>query len=122
MRRAFTLVELIAVIVVLAILAGVAVPRYFDYAQRARVSMVVANLAAVGSALRMYTYAYNAYPPNWGTAGCPPGFERLLDPSMFTQATPVGGAYDFENWDATHPRCASPAQARTPRRHPTLPP
>jgi len=35
-RRGFTLIELIAVIVVLAILAGVALPKYFDYAARAK--------------------------------------------------------------------------------------
>ena len=35
-RSAFTLIELIAVIVVLAILSGVALPRYFDYADKAK--------------------------------------------------------------------------------------
>jgi len=33
--RGFTLVELVAVIVVLAVLAGVAIPKYFDYSNRA---------------------------------------------------------------------------------------
>lgn len=37
-RHAFTLIELIAVIVVLAVLAGVALPRYFDYSSQARES------------------------------------------------------------------------------------
>jgi prepilin-type N-terminal cleavage/methylation domain-containing protein len=41
---AFTLVELIAVIVVLAILAGVAIPRYFDYASRAREASSIATM------------------------------------------------------------------------------
>src|SRR5438309_11719422 len=36
--RAFTLIELIAVIVVLAILSGVAIPKYFDYAAKAKES------------------------------------------------------------------------------------
>lgn len=50
-RKAFTLVELIAVIVVLAILAGVAVPRYFDYTDRARTSTVQGIVGNVRSAL-----------------------------------------------------------------------
>ncbi|MCX5691737.1 MAG: prepilin-type N-terminal cleavage/methylation domain-containing protein [Planctomycetota bacterium] len=32
--RGFTLVELVAVIVILAVLAGVAIPKYFDYSNR----------------------------------------------------------------------------------------
>lgn len=46
-RRAFTLIELIAVIVVLAILAGVALPRYFNYAAQARESATKGTLGGV---------------------------------------------------------------------------
>lgn len=53
-RRAFTLVELIAVIVVLAILAGVAIPKYFDYTDRARTSSVLGTVGNVRSALASY--------------------------------------------------------------------
>jgi prepilin-type N-terminal cleavage/methylation domain-containing protein len=52
--RAFTLIELIAVIVVLAILAGVAVPRYFDYTARARTSSIQATLGNVRSAIQNF--------------------------------------------------------------------
>ncbi|MHC4948055.1 MAG: type II secretion system protein [Planctomycetota bacterium] len=69
-RKAFTLIELIAVIVVLAILAGVALPKYFDYSSQARESACkgtlggvragVANFyanAAIGGNARYPTYA-----------------------------------------------------------------
>ena len=46
-RSAFTLIELIAVVVVLAILAGVALPRYFDYAADAKVASCKGTLGGV---------------------------------------------------------------------------
>ena len=58
-RRAFTLVELIAVIVVLAILSAVAVPKYFDYSAKAKESAARGMLGGVRSAIANF-YANQA--------------------------------------------------------------
>ncbi len=49
--RAFTLIELIAVLVVLAVLSGVALPKYFDYSARAKSSALQGALGGVRSSL-----------------------------------------------------------------------
>lgn len=75
--RAFTLIELIVVIVVLAILSGVAIPRYFDYAARARESACKGTLGAVRAAIanfyanQLVTVGTGTYPTltNVQTAG-----------------------------------------------------
>ena len=57
--RAFTLIELIVVIVVLAILSGVAIPKYFDYASNAKQSATKGILGGVRSAVANF-YANSA--------------------------------------------------------------
>ncbi len=57
--RAFTLIELIAVIVVLAILSGVAIPKYFDYTANAKISSTKGTLGGVRSAIANF-YANSA--------------------------------------------------------------
>lgn len=46
-RSGFTLIELIAVLVVLAILSGVALPKYLDYSARARSSALQGALGGI---------------------------------------------------------------------------
>lgn len=54
LRRGFTLNELIAVIVVLAILAGVAIPRYIDYSARARTARMAEQFKVLLRAVAAY--------------------------------------------------------------------
>ncbi len=52
-RRGFTLVELIAVIVVLAVMAGIAIPKYIDSSVKAKEAADVAAIAGITSAMQM---------------------------------------------------------------------
>lgn len=52
--RGFTLIELIAVLVVLAILSGVALPKYFDYTARARSSALQGALGGLRTGIASY--------------------------------------------------------------------
>ncbi len=59
-RSAFSLIELIAVMVVLAILAGVAAPRFFNYSDQAKSSSLQGTLGGVRSGIASF-YANSAF-------------------------------------------------------------
>lgn len=63
----FTLVELIAVIVVLAVLAGVVIPRYFDYSNRAYTSLAMDVEVKLKAARMWYIGKYGKLPPSMGS-------------------------------------------------------
>lgn len=97
-QSAFTLVELIAVIVVLAILAGVAIPKYFDYSTRARASALSGSLKVMQQAIHAYNRDSRGWPADVNPRICPPEIVNYMEPGVWTALTPVGTTYDYENW------------------------
>ncbi len=63
MRRAFTLLELLVVIVIITVLAGLAIPAYQRVLQGGRATACVANLRQIGTALNVYLGEHNQTMP-----------------------------------------------------------
>lgn len=61
-KKGFTLVELVVVIAILGILAGIAVPRFMDATATARGAKVIADLRTIDSAATMYYAKEGSYP------------------------------------------------------------
>lgn len=61
--RAFTLIELLIVVAIIAVLAAIAVPNFLEAQTRSKVSRVRSDLRTIATALEAYATDYNAYPP-----------------------------------------------------------
>lgn len=60
--RGFTLIEILVVIVILGILAGLIVPRIMDRPDQARIVAAKADIAAIMNALKLYKLDNGVYP------------------------------------------------------------
>jgi general secretion pathway protein G len=61
-RRGFTLIELLLVLVILAVLAGVALPVYFGQAKEAKVKATKASLSNIKSQLANFEIEFDRFP------------------------------------------------------------
>jgi prepilin-type N-terminal cleavage/methylation domain-containing protein len=87
----FTLVELIAVIIVLAVLAAVAVPRYFDYRDRALASAMVRTCRVFQSGVLAYQRDNGSFPASFSanTLATSP-MRNYLDATFIANANIAG--------------------------------
>lgn len=67
-HRAFTLIELLIVVAIIAILAAIAVPNFLEAQVRSKVSRVKTDLRHLANMVEMYTMDWNA-PPFDGVPG-----------------------------------------------------
>jgi general secretion pathway protein G len=88
-RHAFTLIELLIVVAIIAILAAIAVPNFLEAQTRAKVSRAKNDLRTLATALEAYNVDNNAYPP--GPPALPSRFRRqkpLTTPIAYITSVP----------------------------------
>jgi prepilin-type N-terminal cleavage/methylation domain-containing protein len=68
LRRAFTLIELLIVVAIIAILAALAVPNFLEAQVRSKVARAKTDLRTLATALEAYGVEWNAYPPAMANA------------------------------------------------------
>jgi prepilin-type N-terminal cleavage/methylation domain-containing protein len=64
-KTAFTLIELLIVVAIIAILAAIAVPNFLEAQVRSKVSRTRADMRTVATALEAYRTDANGYPPDY---------------------------------------------------------
>ncbi len=63
-RSGFTMIEILLVVVIIGILAGIAIPRMGGKTEKAKIAQAKANITALGMAVQEYEMINGNYPPN----------------------------------------------------------
>lgn len=79
LRGGFTLIELLVVIGIIAVLAAIIIPVYGKALEKSRQTTCLANLHAIGVAMKMYYMDYKAYPPAYNFETGTGGISALYD-------------------------------------------
>lgn len=99
MRRqaAFTLVEIMIVVAVIALLAAIAVPSLLRARERTRRTKFVAALRVARDACDIYATEHNGYPADVNRGILPPELQSYFDGKFdWAAPTPIGGRWDWD--------------------------
>ncbi|MBI1783913.1 prepilin-type N-terminal cleavage/methylation domain-containing protein [Candidatus Sumerlaeota bacterium] len=104
-RTAFTFVELMIVLIIIATLAAIAVPNFLESKVRASVSRSKADLATLKMAIETYRLENHAYPRNRVT-GVPDPYDLIVltTPVAYLGSLPPDAMTTQEVRGAHHPR------------------
>jgi prepilin-type N-terminal cleavage/methylation domain-containing protein len=103
--KAFTLIELLIVVAIIAILAAIAVPNFLEAQTRAKVSRVKADMRSLANGLESYVVDNRNYPPDPGNGKQPSGLwwgihllAPLTSPIAYMTSLPPDPFYSPEAW------------------------
>lgn len=97
--KAFTLVEIMIVVVIIGLLAAMAIPAFSRVREKSRNTALANDLRAFAQAFEAYALETGGFPPDSNIGVVPPamtGGTSLLDVDRFAATTPIGGRYDWD--------------------------
>jgi len=96
--RAFTLVEVMVVVVIIGLLAAAGLPGYRHLTMRSKVTAVENDLRQFSTAIQTYALQSGHWPESFDADSIPADLATAL-PTNFKLRTPIGGAY---KWNAPY--------------------
>ena len=83
-RRGFTLIELLIVLLILAVVAGIAVPSYVKALDRARNVQATSEIYEIQKTIMEYEILYGPLPDSLADLSQPPGLDPWGNPFQYT--------------------------------------
>ncbi len=91
------MLELAIVMGVIAIIVAIAAPRMGRSMQTSRFANTATTFNAIARAAEYYRVENGRYPPDYLSNTSHPGFRPYIDTSIFTELSPLGGNWDWNN-------------------------
>ncbi len=94
-RAAFTLVEILVVIVILGVLAAIVIPQFASATDDARYNAFITDLNALTKAVSAYENIHGL-PPDGASGVMPPELNIYMSAERYERPTALGGVWDIE--------------------------
>ncbi|MGH7694333.1 MAG: type II secretion system protein [Gemmatimonadaceae bacterium] len=96
LRRGFTIIELLAVLAIIGILARYGIPRFWEIRRRATAASIVGDMQTIRDAALNYYQDGDVWPPDYAAGVTPAELVKYL-PNQF-DFTRRGNMLDYERW------------------------